>query len=109
MLYDPVGINREELVRLAHARQTISQFDVSKLSADGYRVLCEDTDFKLPSGEIIADGMSFRNGAHLRYSADLLVPCGGRPEAINAGNVAQLWDAENKLHFKVRERAAGRC
>ena len=37
---------------------------------------------------------------HLRYTADILVPCGGRPEAVNIGNVSQLWDAEGKPKFK---------
>ena len=30
------------------------------------------------AGEVIADGTDFRNGAHLRFKADLFVPCGGR-------------------------------
>ena len=46
------------------------------------------------------DGTDFRNGAHLRFKADLFVPCGGRPEAVNISNVAALVDAEGKPHFK---------
>jgi hypothetical protein len=30
------------------------------------------------AGEVIPDGTDFRNGAHLRFKADLFVPCGGR-------------------------------
>ena len=30
------------------------------------------------AGEIVLDGTDFRNGAHLRFKADLFVPCGGR-------------------------------
>ena len=30
------------------------------------------------AGEVIADGTDFRNNAHLRFKADILVPCGGR-------------------------------
>jgi glutamate dehydrogenase len=48
VLADPVGINREELVRLAKARKMVSHFDLSKLSKDGYLVRIEDQDFKLP-------------------------------------------------------------
>lgn len=44
--------------------------------------------------------MDFRNTAHLRYKADLFVPCGGRPEAVNISNVAALVDSEGKPHFK---------
>lgn len=46
------------------------------------------------------DGTDFRNGAHLRYKADLFVPCGGRPEAINISNMNALFDAEGKPYFK---------
>ena len=42
----------------------------------------------------------FRNRAHLRYKADIFVPCGGRPESVNISNVGNLWDAEGKPNFK---------
>ncbi|TFK23414.1 glutamate dehydrogenase [Coprinopsis marcescibilis] len=100
VLHDPVGINREELVRLAKLRIPVGNFDTSKLSKDGYLVKVEDQDIKLPSGQVILDGTDFRNGAHLRYKADILVPCGGRPEAVNISNVAALVDTEGKPHFK---------
>ncbi|KAI0316462.1 Glutamate/Leucine/Phenylalanine/Valine dehydrogenase-domain-containing protein [Amylostereum chailletii] len=122
VLADPAGINREELIRLAKLRVPASNFDTSKLSKDGYLVRVEDQDVKLPcasflrlkvgerladesagmvvAGEVVMDGTDFRNGAHLRFKADLLVPCGGRPEAVNISNVAALVDAEGKPHFK---------
>ena len=78
VLADPAGIDRAELVRLAKLRVPVSNFDKSKLGKDGYLVLVEDQDVKLPSGEVVMDGVDFRNGAHLRFKADLFVPCGGR-------------------------------
>lgn len=48
VLHDPNGIERVELTRLAKERKMINNFDASKLSKDGYRVLVEDQDFKLP-------------------------------------------------------------
>jgi len=51
-------------------------------------------------GELVADGTDFRNTAHLRYKADILVPCGGRPESVNVTNVNKLWDAEGVPNFK---------
>lgn len=36
------------------------------------------TDFTPTAGEVVLDGTDFRNGAHLRFKADLFVPCGGR-------------------------------
>ena len=100
VLADPNGIDRGELVRLAKARKMITHFDRSKLSKEGYVVLIEDIDITLPSGEIVRDGTDFRNSAHFRYQADIFVPCGGRPEAVSISNVAQLFDAEGKPHYK---------
>ena len=100
VLADPAGLNREELIRLAKLRVPVANFDKSKLSKDGYLVRVEDQDIKLPSGEVVLDGTDFMNGAHLRFKADLFVPCGGRPEAVNISNVAALIDSEGKPHFK---------
>ncbi|KAF4577409.1 NAD-dependent glutamate dehydrogenase [Pleurotus pulmonarius] len=100
VLADPAGINREELIRLAKLRVPIGNFDTSKLSKDGYLVKVDDQDVKLPTGEIVFNGTDFRNVAHLRFKADLFVPCGGRPEAVNVSNMAALVDSEGKPHFK---------
>jgi len=97
--HDPLGLDRAELVRLARARIPIANFDRSKLSQNGYLVRVEDTDVVLPSGETVADGVAFRNSAHLAYKADLFVPCGGRPEAINVSNVAKLFNKDGKCNF----------
>jgi glutamate dehydrogenase len=48
VLADPVGLNREELVRLAKLRVPVSHFDTSKLSKEGYLVKVEEQDVKLP-------------------------------------------------------------
>jgi glutamate dehydrogenase len=36
-LYDPHGLDRQELVRLAKARSPISGFDAAKLSSAGFK------------------------------------------------------------------------
>jgi glutamate dehydrogenase len=91
VLYDPNGLDRDELVRLARKRSMISGYDISKLSGDGFRVLVEDADITLPSGETINNGASFRNTFHLRPGAyDIFVPCGGRPESIDLNTVNRL-------------------
>ncbi|KUL88962.1 hypothetical protein ZTR_03581 [Talaromyces verruculosus] len=92
VLVDPNGLDRDELVRLAKKRVMISQFDLSKLSSEGYRVLVEDSNVKLPSGEVVNNGMLFRNTFHLRKDSpvDLFVPCGGRPESIDLSTVNKL-------------------
>jgi len=92
VLVDPNGIDKEELVRLAKNRVMISQFDLSKLSEDGYRVLCDDSNVTLPTGEFITNGTAFRNTYHLRDTGltDCFVPCGGRPESIDLSTVTKL-------------------
>lgn len=92
VLVDPQGLNMEELRRLAKKRVTISEYDVSKLSQVGYRVLVDESDIKLPSGELVHNGMIFRNTFHLRSDQqyDMFVPCGGRPESIDLSTVGKL-------------------
>ena len=92
VLADPNGLDRDELVRLAKKRAMISEYDVSKLSKDGYRVLCEDSNITLPNGETVSNGTSFRNTYHLRDTGmtDAFVPCGGRPESIDLISVNRL-------------------
>ncbi|OAR00895.1 hypothetical protein LLEC1_00650 [Akanthomyces lecanii] len=92
VLADPNGLDKDELVRLAKKRAMISEYDMSKASKDGYRVLCEDNNVTLPNGEVIANGTSFRNTYHLRDTGmtDAFVPCGGRPESIDLISVNRL-------------------
>jgi glutamate dehydrogenase len=92
VLVDPNGIDHGELICLARKRAMISEFDVSKLSKDGYRVLLDETNVTLPSGEVVANGMTFRNTFHLRNTglADCFVPCGGRPESVDLVSVNRL-------------------
>ncbi|KAJ5101501.1 hypothetical protein NUU61_003723 [Penicillium alfredii] len=92
VIVDPQGLNHEELIRLAKKRSMISEFDLSKLSPEGYRVLVDEKNVKLPSGEVIHNGMIFRNTFHLRHHEkfDVFVPCGGRPESIDLSTVGKL-------------------
>lgn len=92
VLVDPQGLDHAELLRLAKRRAMISEFDMSKLSPEGYRVLVDEKSIKLPSGEIVQNGMIFRNTFHLRTQEkfDVFVPCGGRPESIDLSTVGKL-------------------
>ncbi|KAI8619996.1 Glutamate/Leucine/Phenylalanine/Valine dehydrogenase-domain-containing protein [Chytriomyces sp. MP71] len=102
VLYDPVGIDRAELTRLATERKMVSHFDMSKLTKAGFRVLVDENNVKLPDGTLVHSGFKFRNEFHLNplASADLFVPCGGRPEAIDIGNVQNLFNADGTARFK---------
>lgn len=93
VLHDPNGLDRGELNRLAEERVMVENFDLSKLSGDGFLVKVTDTDVKVPGlDEPIESGLAFRNNFHLNKlaAADLFVPCGGRPESINATNVKSI-------------------
>ncbi len=48
VLFDPKGIDRKELLRLANARKMVSNFDRKYLSKDGFFVSIEDTNVTLP-------------------------------------------------------------
>jgi len=103
VLFDPNGLHREELVRLAKTRKMIDHFDPSKLGPEGFRVLISENDVKLPSGEIVESGLAFRNEFHVHplSKADLFVPCGGRPASINLSNVNKLISKDGKPKYKI--------
>ncbi|KEF52213.1 NAD-specific glutamate dehydrogenase [Exophiala aquamarina CBS 119918] len=92
VLVDPEGLDKTELLRLAKNRVMIHEYDISKLSKNGYRVLVEDSNITLPSGEKVNNGMTFRNTFHLRDGTqyDMFVPCGGRPESIDLSSANKL-------------------
>ncbi|KAK5154670.1 glutamate dehydrogenase (NADP(+)) gdh1 [Oleoguttula sp. CCFEE 6159] len=92
VLVDPNGLDYQELLRLAKERAMISKYDIFKLSHEGYRILVEDNNIKLPSGEVVNNGTAFRNTFHLRSGSnyDLFVPCGGRPESIDLSTASKL-------------------
>jgi len=100
VLYDPVGIDRAELTRLANLRKMVENFDFSKLSPQGFFVSISDTDKILPNGRKVESGLIFRNSFHLYgeylFGTELFVPCGGRPAAVNANNIQLLYDDVNK-------------
>ncbi|KAJ2302080.1 NAD-dependent glutamate dehydrogenase, partial [Coemansia sp. RSA 2702] len=102
VLYDPQGIDRTELERLAGERLMIQHFDSAKLGPQGFRVLVDDFQVTLPDGTQVQDGLSFRNGFHVNplAAADFFVPCGGRPESIDINNVGQLFEADGSTRFK---------
>lgn len=103
VLYDPEGINRKELIRLAKARKMVENFNRSLLSPQGFLVNIKDRDVVLPDGEKVENGLEFRNTFHLhpKFKADIFVPCGGRPASININNWKTWLDAEGKPRFKV--------
>jgi glutamate dehydrogenase len=102
VVFDPRGLDRRELLRLAEEKLDSSHFDESRLGSSGFKVRVSDRDVKLPDGSVIASGLAFRNSFHLdpRMKADLFVPCGGRPKSIHAANWKSLLDADGKPIFR---------
>ncbi|GAO51772.1 hypothetical protein G7K_5865-t1 [Saitoella complicata NRRL Y-17804] len=102
VLYDPQGIDRGELMRLAGERKACGAFDVKKLGKGGFRVLVDETKVTLPDGSVVENGFKFRNEFHLDKlaQAELFVPCGGRPESVNLTNVHRLLDEDGVPRWK---------
>jgi len=102
VLYDPEGINRDELTRLATERVMVEEFNSSALGNEGFFVGVNDSNVTLPNGQLIENGVQFRNSFHLNplVEAELFVPCGGRPESITGSNVSQLLQRPSGPNFK---------
>ena len=103
VLYDPKGLDREELTRLARERVMVEGFERKRLSKAGFFVSVKDRDVRLPDGTVVPNGEGFRNTFHLHplATADLFVPCGGRPGAVNITNWRQLLDERGQPKFRV--------
>ena len=99
--YDPEGLDRKELRKLARKRVPIENFDHRLLSPEGFLVTVKERDISLPGGERVANGLEFRNSFHLRpeFTADLFVPCGGRPASININNWTEVLDEKGRPRF----------
>ena len=102
VVYDPKGLNREELTALAKQRKMVESFDRSKLSPGGFFVHVNDRNVTLPDGTEVGDGTEFRNNFHLNpmVKADFFVPCGGRPGSVNIRNWRQLLDKDGAPRFR---------
>jgi glutamate dehydrogenase len=74
--FDPAGLDWTELLRLVHEAHGVVRFDPTRIRA--------------PEGKVVAAtdkaGEAFRNNLHNVVPADLFLPCGGRPYAINDDN-----------------------
>lgn len=103
VLYDPQGIDKEGIVKLAKRRVMVEQFDRALLSPRGFFVSVNDKEVKLPDGTVVRNGIDFRNNFHLNplAQADLFVPCGGRPAAVNINNWRAFVDENGKPKFRI--------
>lgn len=106
--YDPNGLNREELIRLAKNRKPIENFNRTLLTqVDGaFLVTVDEKNVVLPDGTEWRSGIELRNAfPMLKYAmADLFVPCGGRPNAITLSNVSDLINVTDPKTGKKRNQ-----
>jgi glutamate dehydrogenase len=87
---DPDGLDLGELMRLVKDSLPISHFDQARLGPKG-RIVPLDAP----------DGVVLRNTLHNRVLADAFVPCGGRPNAIHAGNWRDFLTADGAPSSRV--------
>lgn len=87
---DPDGLNHEELLRLFEKGLCISNFQPSSLGPNGV-LHTVDTE----------EGVKARNSMHNRLVADAFVPCGGRPNTIDANNYKHFIQADGTPTSKL--------
>lgn len=89
-------MHRDELVRLAKLRLPIREFSKGLLGKSGFLVTCEETNVTLSDGSTWRTGAELRDKFHLTHysTADLFVPCGGRPNSVTTETVKSLFTAD---------------
>jgi glutamate dehydrogenase len=115
ILYDPQGIDRKSLMKIAFMRHTnpranSRQFPLEKLSSNGFMVPLDAKNVRLPDGTNVEDGVLFHrtflsdpNNRKLVAEADIqaFIPCGGFKDTINHGNVKNFISLFKELRFIV--------
>jgi glutamate dehydrogenase len=81
----------------------VDRYDRGLLSKGGFFVSVNDREVRLPDGTTVPNGEDFRNKFHLHplAQADLFVPCGGRPAAVNITNWTRLLDERGQPKFRI--------
>jgi glutamate dehydrogenase len=104
VLFDPDGLDRDELLKLAFARHTQPRlnslaFPPAALGPRGFRIPRAPGPCTLPDGTVIADGAWFHRNAltdpamgRLVAAANIraFVPCGGLKDTVNADNARRF-------------------
>ncbi len=85
-LYDPSGLDHEELLRLVKEEKPTSEFSPARLKSKEAFLVKADTP----------EGVKIRNELHNKVVADVFLPCGGRPDTINLKNWAKFLTPEGK-------------
>jgi len=115
VLFDPDGLDRGELLKLAMARHAEPRLDTlaspdERLGPRGFRVPRAAGSLVLPDGTAVEDGAYF----HRNFLSDpasrawiepadiqIFVPCGGLKDTVNAGNVRGFIEIFRELRVIV--------
>ncbi|MFA6816448.1 MAG: NAD-glutamate dehydrogenase domain-containing protein [Lentisphaeria bacterium] len=99
-VYDPAGLDREELSRLIH-QKNLDEFDYKKLKGDGAsmifsKAIVENNDEfhrayvvekgTLQEKKLSGDEFMRLFQTNICHYADVFMPCGGRPQTLNRSN-----------------------
>jgi glutamate dehydrogenase len=115
ILFDPDGLDRKELRKLAFSRHTNPRrnslgYPVEKLGPRGFRVPLGAKDVVLPDGSTVQDGTLFHrffltDPGNRKFLAEAnikaFIPCGGFKDTINQGNVKNFINNFKELQFIV--------
>ena len=115
-LYDPMGINKEELNKLIH-KKDIDSFPPDKLNEgafllysrdrqrdgliDRFKKLVRDTKGVQEKWVSSDDFHAELENLIFSHYTDVFIPCGGRPETINDDNWERLFDKDQKPTTKA--------
>lgn len=115
VLFDPQGLDRNELMRLAVLRQrrprpNVLDYSREKLSEKGFLLKRSAGGVTLPGGVVVEDGALFHRTVlydprlrELVRSANIraFIPCGGFKDTINRTNVDLFLETFQELEFIV--------
>merc|ERR1719277_418986 len=81
----------------------VKEYTRSFLGPGGFLVRIDETNVTLPDGSKWRTGAELRDSFHLtKYAtADLFVPCGGRPDSVTTDSVKNLFHANGKPKFRM--------
>ncbi|MCX7705760.1 MAG: NAD-glutamate dehydrogenase [bacterium] len=115
VLFDPDGLDKKELMKIALARHTRPRLNSlaypgDKISSAGFRVPRIKQQYKLSDGTIVEDGTffhrNFLSDTSMRKfiekaSINVFIPCGGFKDTINANNVDSFIELFRELKIIV--------
>ena len=90
--FDPEGLNWDELLKLVEESKSIVEFEKSKLSSSKEAfVIAADSN----------ENIRIRNEIYRKVYADIFIPAGGRPYAVNGKNWLEFFDDQGRASVRA--------